>query len=163
LYDSAQFMSREIRFDPALPVSARRAEIRAALEQHQAIVVCGETGSGKTTQLPKILLEMGAAGAASASATPSRAASPRAASRRASPRSSAPSSAGWSDTRCASRTGARRHRDQADDRRHPAGRDAGRPLLSQYDTIIVDEAHERSLNIDFLLGYLKSCSRGAAI
>src|SRR3954454_21234024 len=52
-------MSREIRFDPALPVSARRQEIRAALEKHPVVVVCGETGSGKTTQLPKILLEMG--------------------------------------------------------------------------------------------------------
>ena len=58
MYDSAEFMSREIRFDPALPVSARRDEIRAVLERHQVIVVCGETGSGKTTQLPKILLEM---------------------------------------------------------------------------------------------------------
>jgi ATP-dependent helicase HrpA len=54
-------MSREIRFDPALPVSARREEIRAALERHPVVVVCGETGSGKTTQLPKILLEMGRA------------------------------------------------------------------------------------------------------
>src|SRR5262245_45120577 len=55
-------MRREIRFDPALPVSARRDEIRAALERHQVIVVCGETGSGKTTQLPKILLEMAGPG-----------------------------------------------------------------------------------------------------
>ncbi len=51
-------MDRSIRFDPALPVSARRDDIRAALEQHPVLVVCGETGSGKTTQLPKILLEM---------------------------------------------------------------------------------------------------------
>src|ERR1044071_2043980 len=51
-------MSREIRFDPALPVSARRQEIRAALERDPVVVLCGETGSGRTTQLPKILLEM---------------------------------------------------------------------------------------------------------
>ena len=48
-----------LSFDPALPVSARRDEIRAAIERHQVVIVCGETGSGKTTQLPKILLEMG--------------------------------------------------------------------------------------------------------
>src|SRR3954467_1132255 len=52
-------MTRSIRFDPALPVSARREEIRAAIDAHPVVVVCGETGSGKTTQLPKILLEMG--------------------------------------------------------------------------------------------------------
>ena len=46
---------KRIEFDPALPVSARRDEIRAAIERHQVVIVCGETGSGKTTQLPKIL------------------------------------------------------------------------------------------------------------
>src|SRR5256885_337857 len=53
-------MSR-IRFDPALPISARRDEIRAAVERHPVVIVCGETGSGKTTQLPKMLLEAGIA------------------------------------------------------------------------------------------------------
>ena len=48
-----------IEFDPALPINARREEIRAAVERHQVVIVCGETGSGKTTQLPKILLDMG--------------------------------------------------------------------------------------------------------
>ena len=48
-----------IRFDPALPISARRDDIRTAIERHPVVIVCGETGSGKTTQLPKILLEMG--------------------------------------------------------------------------------------------------------
>ena len=47
-----------IRYDPALPIVARRDEIRAALERHPVVIVCGETGSGKTTQLPKMLLEM---------------------------------------------------------------------------------------------------------
>src|SRR5687768_2290967 len=56
-------MTRSIRFDPALPVSARRDEIRGAIAQHPVVVVCGETGSGKTTQLPKILLDMGRAAA----------------------------------------------------------------------------------------------------
>ena len=48
-----------ITFDSALPISARRDEIRVALESHPVVIVCGETGSGKTTQLPKILLQMG--------------------------------------------------------------------------------------------------------
>jgi len=50
-----------IRYDPALPIVARRDEIRAAVERHPVVIVCGETGSGKTTQLPKMLLEMGRA------------------------------------------------------------------------------------------------------
>ncbi|MGH8670117.1 MAG: hypothetical protein ACREUH_12865, partial [Burkholderiales bacterium] len=52
-------MSRSIRFDPALPVSARRDDIRSAIARHSVVVVCGETGSGKTTQLPKIALTLG--------------------------------------------------------------------------------------------------------
>ena len=48
-----------IDFDPALPINARRDEIRAAVAAHRVVIVCGETGSGKTTQLPKMLLEMG--------------------------------------------------------------------------------------------------------
>ena len=54
--EAGDLAQNRIRFDPALPVSARRDEIRATLERHQVIVVCGETGSGKTTQLPKILI-----------------------------------------------------------------------------------------------------------
>src|SRR5262245_66290969 len=50
---------KHMRFDPALPISARREEIQAAVERHPVVIVCGETGSGKTTQLPKMLLEMG--------------------------------------------------------------------------------------------------------
>src|SRR5689334_20394124 len=51
-----------VRFDPALPINARRDDIRAAIEKHAVVIVCGETGSGKTTQLPKLLLEMGYGG-----------------------------------------------------------------------------------------------------
>ena len=57
---AARLTSRpQIAYDEALPVNVRRAEIAKAIEQHQVIVVCGETGSGKTTQLPKICLELG--------------------------------------------------------------------------------------------------------
>src|SRR5436309_4254425 len=52
-------MKGGIRFDPALPITARLDEIRAAVEKHPVVIVCGETGSGKTTQLPKLLLDMG--------------------------------------------------------------------------------------------------------
>src|SRR4051812_25062564 len=57
LISSTGFMN--ISFDPALPVNQKRDEIRRAIEQHSTVIVCGETGSGKTTQIPKILLEMG--------------------------------------------------------------------------------------------------------
>src|SRR5947207_15928610 len=52
-------MKGGIRFDPALPITARLEEIRSAIERHPVVIVCGETGSGKTTQLPKLLLDMG--------------------------------------------------------------------------------------------------------
>ena len=98
-----------LSFDPALPVSARRDEIRAAIERHQVVIVCGETGSGKTTQLPKILLEMGRGAAGLIGHTQPRRIAARS-SPRASPRSSAASSAPWWATRCASRTGSARTR-----------------------------------------------------
>src|SRR5690349_22824741 len=52
---------KRIEFDSALPINGRREEIRAAIERHPVVIVCGETGSGKTTQLPKLLLDMGRA------------------------------------------------------------------------------------------------------
>ena len=76
----------QITFDPALPVNQKREEIAAAIAAHPVVIVCGETGSGKTTQIPKILLEMGAAARAASSATRSRGASRRARWRRASRR-----------------------------------------------------------------------------
>jgi ATP-dependent helicase HrpA len=118
------------------------------------VVVAGETGSGKTTQLPKICLELGR-GRAGASVTRSRApcgAHGRTAYRRGT------GAAAWATgglPGALSRAGWRGDGRQADDRRHPAQRDARDRDLRQYDTLIIDEAHERSLNIDFLLGYLK--------
>ncbi|NDZ11268.1 ATP-dependent RNA helicase HrpA, partial [Variovorax sp. WS11] len=151
-----------IEFPESLPVSARRDEIAEAIAGHQVVIVCGETGSGKTTQLPKIALAMGRG---KLNAPPGRGrlighTQPR---------------------RIAASSVAKRI---AEELKTPLGevvgykvrfqdrlsRDASvklmtdgillaetqtDPLLKAYDTLIIDEAHERSLNIDFLLGYLR--------
>src|SRR5438270_2905501 len=147
-----------IEFPEALPVSARRDEIAAALGGRQVVIVSGETGSGKTTQLPKIALALGRGRA---------------------------NGGGWightQPRRIAASSVAKRI---ADELKTPLGEVVGYkvrfqdrlaagasvklmtdgillaetqsdPLLRAYDTIIVDEAHERSLNIDFLLGHLR--------
>lgn len=140
---------------PDLPVSEQREAIQRALADHQVIVVAGETGSGKTTQLPKICLEMGLGAQGLIGHTQPR--------------------------RLAARSVAKR---LADELHVPLGQQVGYqvrfedqqtpttlvklmtdgillaetqkdPFLNRYQVIIIDEAHERSLNIDFLLGYLK--------
>jgi ATP-dependent helicase HrpA len=146
--------SPRIQYPPDLPVSAHRDELLAAIRDNPVVVVAGETGSGKTTQLPKICLELGRGVDGMIAHTQPR--------------------------RLAARTVAERIADELDvplggpvgyavrfnDRSSPETllrlmtdglllaeiqRDR---LLRRYDTIIIDEAHERSLNIDFLLGYL---------
>lgn len=151
-----------IEFPESLPVSGKQGEITAAIEAHQVVIVCGETGSGKTTQLPKIALAMGRG------------------------KLNYPQGQGrlighTQPRRIAASSVAKRI---ADELKTPLGdvvgykvrfqdrlsRDASvklmtdgillaetqtDPLLKAYDTIIIDEAHERSLNIDFLLGYLR--------
>src|SRR3954468_15741177 len=145
----------EVSYPPQLPVSARRDDLLAAIRDHQVVVVAGETGSAKTTHLPKICLELGRGVRGAIGHTQPR--------------------------RLAARTVAERIADELD---VPLGEAVGYAvrfndrssentllrlmtdglllaeiqhdrLLRRYDTIIVDEAHERSLNIDFLLGYLK--------
>ena len=142
-------------FDLDLPILARREEIGAAIRDHQVVVICGETGSGKSTQLPKICLDIGRGIDGFIGHTQPR--------------------------RVAARTIAAR---LADELRSPLGEHVGFQIrftdttkphtfiklmtdgillaetqgdrfLDRYDTIILDEAHERSLNIDFLMGYLK--------
>jgi ATP-dependent helicase HrpA len=149
----------KLEFPELLPVSGQRDRIMQALEKHQVIIVCGETGSGKTTQLPKICLAMGR-GRINGTQKLIGHTQPR--------RIAATSTA----KRIAQELGT------------PIGQDVGfqvrfadntsqtasiklmtdgillaqtqhDPLLKAYDTIIIDEAHERSLNIDFLLGYLR--------
>lgn len=144
-----------VRYDDQLPVAARRGEIAEAIRDHQVVIVCGETGSGKSTQLPKICLEIGRGLEGYIGHTQPR--------------------------RIAARSVAARI---AEELGSPLGRDVGYKIrftdasnprtyiklltdgvllaeshhdryLNQYDMIILDEAHERSLNIDFLLGYLQ--------
>ncbi|MCA9303948.1 MAG: ATP-dependent RNA helicase HrpA [Phycisphaerales bacterium] len=144
----------KISYPADLPVSEKREEIRAAIDEHQVVIVCGETGSGKTTQLPKICLELGRGVDGLIGHTQPR--------------------------RIAARTVASRI---ADELNVPTGQQVGFKVrfgdatsdktlvkvmtdgillaetrtdrkLHRYDTIIIDEAHERSLNIDFLLGYM---------
>jgi hypothetical protein len=142
-------------------VARAREEIRAAIERHPVVVVAGETGSGKTTQLPKICLELGRGRRRRIGHTqPRRLAARTVAQRIAEELATAPRR-----TRglpgALSRAGWRGDGRQADDRRHPAGEMARDRDLRQYDTLIIDEAHERSLNIDFILGYLKRLLPGA--
>ncbi|WP_299512234.1 ATP-dependent RNA helicase HrpA [uncultured Limnohabitans sp.] len=153
----------QIDFPEGLPVSARREEIMAAMDQHQVIIVCGETGSGKTTQLPKIALMLGRG------------------KLNAKPGERARMIGHTQPRRIAASSVAKRI---AEELKTPLGEVVGfkvrfqdrlsknasvklmtdgillaetqtDPLLQAYDTIIIDEAHERSLNIDFLLGYLR--------
>ena len=139
-----------ITYPESLPVSGRREDIARAIAASQVVIVCGETGSGKTTQLPKIMLELGRGRGAGGNGL----------------------------------IGHTQPRRIADELKTPLGEIVGYkvrfqdrlqpgasvklmtdgillaetqtdPLLKQYDTLIIDEAHERSLNIDFLLGYLR--------
>ncbi len=140
---------------PDLPVTGKKDDIAKLIKDNQVLIVCGETGSGKTTQLPKICLSLGLGAAGFIGHTQPR--------------------------RIAARTVADRI---AEELGEPIGKSVGYkirfndkthadslvklmtdgillaesqndPYLNQYDTIIIDEAHERSLNIDFLLGYMK--------
>jgi ATP-dependent helicase HrpA len=144
----------KLTFDENLPITARRADIADAIRENQVVILCGETGSGKSTQLPKICLELGRGVSGLIGHTQPR--------------------------RIAARSVAARIAQELDS---PLGRDVGFKIrftdttsphtfiklmtdgillaesqhdrfLDQYDTLIIDEAHERSLNIDFLLGCL---------
>ncbi|XAS77993.1 ATP-dependent RNA helicase HrpA [Dermatophilaceae bacterium Sec6.4] len=157
--DAAQQRRREslptIEYPPQLPVVAERERIRDAIAAHQVVILAGETGSGKTTQLPKILLEMGRGISAVIGHTQPRRIAARSVADRIAEELKVPLGGviGY-QVRFADHSGVdtlvkvmtdgillaefRRDRD-----------------LRRYDTLIIDEAHERSLNIDFILGYLK--------
>ena len=152
-----------IDFPESLPVSSRRAEIEAALRAHQVVIVCGETGSGKTTQLPKIALAMGR-GRCNAPAGQRGKLIGHTQPRRIAATSVAKRIADELQTPLGEVVG---YKVRFNDRLSPGAsvklmtdgillaETQTDPLLRAYDTLIIDEAHERSLNIDFLLGYLK--------
>ncbi|WP_240154844.1 ATP-dependent RNA helicase HrpA, partial [Burkholderia sp. Cy-647] len=148
-----------ISFPESLPVSGKREEIARAIAANQVVIVCGETGSGKTTQLPKICLELGRGLGAGGKGLIGHT----------QPRRLAASSTG---RRIAEELGTPfgevvGYKVRFTDNLAPGAsvklmtdgillaETQTDPLLRAYDTLIIDEAHERSLNIDFLLGYLK--------
>src|SRR5512137_2631409 len=145
-----------ITFPEELPVSGRREDIARAIEAHQVVIVSGETGSGKTTQLPKICLAIGRGERGLIGHTqPRRLAASTIARRIAQELGTAPGDVVGYKVRFTDHT-----RPGASIKLMTDGillaetqRD---PLLEAYDTLIIDEAHERSLNIDFLLGYLRA-------
>ncbi|MBO1900821.1 ATP-dependent RNA helicase HrpA [Leucobacter weissii] len=142
-----------IRFPEELPVSRMRDEISAAIEKHQVLIVAGETGSGKTTQLPKIALALGRERIAHTQ--PRRIAARTIAERIADELGSELGDLVGYQVRFTDRVSERtRIRLMTDGiLLNAIHRDRD---LRAYDTIIIDEAHERSLNIDFLLGYLRT-------
>ncbi|WP_246142774.1 ATP-dependent RNA helicase HrpA [Nocardioides rubriscoriae] len=145
-------VQQHITYPPDLPVSQRRDEIAEAIRDHQVVVVAGETGSGKTTQLPKICLELGRERIGHTQ--PRRIAARSVAERIASELGSELGERVGYQVRFTARTSRDTQVKVMTDGILLAELQRDRQLR-KYDTIIIDEAHERSLNIDFLLGYLK--------
>ena len=142
-------------FDNTLPVHEKLEEIKKAVAENQVTIICGETGSGKTTQLPKICLELGRGAAGLIGHTqPRRLAARSVAERIAEELKSEIGSAVGYKVRFTDHTSRDACIKLMTDGILLAETQTDR-YLAAYDTIIIDEAHERSLNIDFLLGYLK--------
>jgi len=140
---------------PDLPVSYKKDDIAELIKKHQVVIVCGETGSGKTTQLPKICLSIGRGAAGFIGHTQPR---------RIAARTVADRIAEELGQKIGDAVG---YKVRFNDKTHPGSlvklmtdgillaESSNDRYLNQYDTLIIDEAHERSLNIDFLLGYMK--------
>ncbi|HMA96321.1 MAG TPA: ATP-dependent RNA helicase HrpA, partial [Polyangiaceae bacterium] len=144
-----------IRFPPELPISARVPDLVSALERSQVVIVVGATGSGKTTQLPKVALEMGRGGKRQIGVTqPRRIAATSVAARVARELECELGNEVGYQIRFEDRSGPNTWVKFMTDGVLLAEIQSDR-LLHRYDTLIIDEAHERSLNIDFLLGWLK--------
>ena len=148
----------EIRFPEELPVSGQRQIIKDALSSHQVVIVCGETGSGKTTQLPKICLDLGRGtingGRLIGHTQPRRIAATATAKRIAQELGTPIGQDVGYQVRFADKTSQGASIKLMTDGILLAETQRD-PQLRAYDTLIIDEAHERSLNIDFLLGYLR--------
>ena len=141
-----------IVYDDSLPVHARRDDIRRAIETHQVVIVSGATGSGKSTQLPKICLEMGRGAAGLIGHTqPRRIAAQALANRVSAELGSTTGDLVGYQVRFVDRTSPRTLVKLMTDGLLLRELE-GDPLLLRYDTLIIDEAHERNLNVDFLLG-----------
>jgi ATP-dependent helicase HrpA len=144
-----------IQLDESLPISARGEDIVKLIRENQVVVIAGETGSGKTTQLPKLCLAAGRGEAGMIGCTQPRRLAARSVARRVAEELGTPLGeiVGFQV----------RFNEQVSERSLIKfmtdgillAETQGDPWLSAYDTLIIDEAHERSLNIDFLLGYLK--------
>ena len=144
-----------VAYPPELPVSARHEEIAAAIRAHQVVIVCGETGSGKTTQLPKICIDIGRGTRGLIGHTqPRRIAARSVATRIATELGTEVGAAVGYKVRFTDHTRPDAYVKLMTDGILLAETQSDR-TLSAYDTLIIDEAHERNLNIDFLLGYLK--------
>ncbi|MDT7580118.1 MAG: ATP-dependent helicase HrpA, partial [Pseudonocardiales bacterium] len=158
-HDEARLAARRaavprITYPEALPVSARRDDIAAAIRDHQVVIVAGETGSGKTTQIPKICLELGRGVTGMIGHTqPRRLAARTVADRIAEELGTELGDVVGYKVRFTDRVGENTLVKLMTDGILLAELTGDR-TLRQYDTLIVDEAHERSLNIDFILGYL---------
>ncbi|MFY8349675.1 ATP-dependent RNA helicase HrpA [Pseudoalteromonas sp. SSM20] len=146
----------KVSYPENLPVSQKKDDIKKAISENQVVIVAGETGSGKTTQLPKICMELGRGVAGLIGHTQPR---------RLAARSVAARVAEEIGTTIGDKVGFKiRFSDQVSQSSYLKLMTDGVLLaeiqqdrfLNQYDTIIIDEAHERSLNIDFILGYLKN-------
>ncbi|EIJ43654.1 ATP-dependent helicase HrpA [Beggiatoa alba B18LD] len=143
------------QFPDELPISAKQAEIAEAILKHQVVIIAGETGSGKTTQIPKICLSIGRGVAGFIGCTqPRRLAARTIAQRVANELNSELGQAVGYQVRFHDRTSPNSYIKFMTDGILLAETQNDR-YLDAYDTIIIDEAHERSLNIDFLLGYLR--------
>jgi len=142
-------------YPPELPVSGKKDEIAQAIANHQVVIICGETGSGKTTQIPKICLELGRGVSGLIGHTQPRRIAARSVATRIAQELKSPLGevVGYKV----------RFNDKLTESTYIKlmtdgillAETQGDKFLNAYDTIIIDEAHERSLNIDFLLGYLK--------
>jgi ATP-dependent RNA helicase HrpA len=145
----------EINFDDNLPINQHRDAITEALTEHQVVIICGETGSGKTTQLPKLCLELGQGINGYIGHTQPRRIAAKTVAKRI---------AEELNSELGTHVGYKiRHQDVSNKDSYIKLMTDGILLaelqqdrfLNQYDTLIIDEAHERSLNIDFILGYIK--------